>query len=196
MQPGSCVHPGTILIAGSPSEIIFRGSVLHLYVLRSLVQTLPGWKLFTSSGSLLLHCCGGHCAFCRITDTIYSYIIYLYYNQVTWYQCSHTTATRQGACLSPHMMRMISIEICSLPSMWNELDSLHQEKESWHERSQKGTRGLGSNFLWVHPAAFWCLCLPCGVTAPPHSFFIHTVISSARCWFLALMSTLVCYIVA
>ena len=130
MQPGSCVHPGTILIAGSPSEIIFRGSVLHLYVLRSLVQTLPGWKLFTSSGSLLLHCCGGHCAFCRITDTIYSYIIYLYYNQVTWYQCSHTTATRQGACLSPHMMRMISIEICSLPSMWNELDSLHQEKES------------------------------------------------------------------
>ena len=37
----------------------------------------------------------------------------------TWYQCCHTTATRQAACLSPHMMRMISIEICSLPCMCN-----------------------------------------------------------------------------
>ena len=45
----------------------------------------------------------------------------------TWYQCCHTTATRQAACLSPHMMRMISIEICSLPCMCNELVSLHQQ---------------------------------------------------------------------
>ena len=114
----------------------------------------------------------------------------------TWYQCCHTTATRQAACLSPHMMRMISIEICSLPCMCNELVSLHQEKESRNERHAKGTRRLGNNYLWVHPAAFRCLCLPCSVTAPPHSLFIHTTISSARCWFLALMSTLVCYAVA
>ena len=122
-----------------------------------------------------------------------------YYSQLflhTWYQCCHTTATRQAACLSPHMMRMISIEICSLPCMCNELVSLHQEKESRNERHAKGTRRLGNNCLLVHPAAFRCLCLPCSVTAPPHSLFIHTTISSARCWFLALMSTLVCYAVA
>ena len=58
-----------------------------------------------------------------------------------------STATRQAACLSPHMMRMISIEICSLPCMCNELVSLHQEKESRNERHAKGTRRLGNNYL-------------------------------------------------